>query len=553
MILSTLLHFFILSALNLSVLGSVFDLNPAKLEIKNILGNQYHVVTFKNTPTDNSYKANQGSASHRPQDPLFKTLSRELRPCTAIMEYYKSEFYRQGRDQRSSTEMSKHSSIPTSRGTKRQISDLNSEPEVLDVSHQQDDMSKLYQYIDDEILSYNFRVNSQEKKDQLRKTLLFILNDDYQGFLADKPNFLEVFCKNNCSIRKGFRHDMIPYYAVRFGASSFLTSSRSKLNRLDLNFGEALVMLVNTRPLSYLFKIMSSSFHAFIERKQFDEMKAAVQEQYPDLHFLDFLAIDMFCISRDEATIAISIINAQSENLKLSALTKLLNYQRTQVIIESFDFTRLNQISLKYPQYFSALNPETQFYLGLCAIVSNNTLAFESMISLAPNMLLIRNNIETRSVPIDSFYPTLFHAAVHFNKIDFIPLFMDLVPELVTFNENDKSNSPLDWAIHRKKFDILDAFYSYGFDPYAVKHSNAIFEDINSLQYCFFWSKTESFKYFLSKVGKQRALDDLFKLFGSKAAILKYTIKVTPPDIMAHMRLSNVLISEFDFDINSLI
>lgn len=369
----------------------------------------------------------------------------------------------------------------------------------------------LEKYIQAELSYYGYK--KAERRDSLRKTIEFIAKNDYEGFLAHEPVFEAAFKHGYHLFKRGpNKADYMMHYFVRFGATKFL-ESHSYMGRSadkDTNLESAYEHLIATKPLDVLFVFLKRGRHL----KDESVMKAisgAARKRYPDLHFLDYTVfeIDSSGLRSEQFESALKIFKAKTEKDKLKHLTELFNAFKDYIPGPHFSHARFLEVPFRYEEYFLSLDIELQYFLAKLAIVNGDLDKLTRIIELVPELATYNSE------------GNLFTYAVRMVQMQIIKFFMEIVPELVGVEADDKC-SPIGISIEYEKLSFLDVFESSGYDFSKEIHYEGSL--LSPIQIAFMLKKPRIFAYFLAKIGPDEALNQLMRYYGDRNKIMHHAM-----------------------------
>jgi hypothetical protein len=411
-------------------------------------------------------------------------------------------------------------------------------PEVLELSTSSND-SSIKSYIRAESLLYGF---SEEKDIRvLQKAIWFIANNDFSGFHCNLRLFKDMLGICPLSLERNGVRGYFAHYYIRFGATRFVDSNHPIIcsKHVELEFGEAFVFLAESKPIETVLRVLRYVYDK--NQQDLKNLVISIQNIHPDLHFLDYLAFEFRPINIKILTLAREILfDATEEEAKLNVLTRILDILVKDPPGAELEFVRLIEIPKRYPRYYMELSEEVRFFLVQLSVCIGDLDVFEMLIEMDPEFLL---RVSTRPIYFTLSSSNLFHFAVYYNQDHFVPFFMETIPELATAKVNG-STSAFDFALSLDRVRIVESM-----DPYQFTYAHRIIEFIfsmNAFQYSFMNRNPETFSYYLTKMTRNEAVDNLYNVFGGFEAILKHGLKRHDTH---KFRIARILVDQLGIDL----
>lgn len=398
-------------------------------------------------------------------------------------------------------------------------------------------------YVDLELIQYKFK-NIPARKDQIKKLIYFIYNNDRVGFDENETSFEQVF-KLKPHLLKRNKVNYLIHYIIRFGATNFVDMLQFKCGTISshlADIGEAFEYLVSTKDLDVIAQMISSP--KLFKEGDLKRLSAAVQQKYPNLNYLDYLVFEVIKKPCIEFNIALEIMYHSRVPGKFALLKNIVaeELNRTNLSNETLLHQRMVLIPRMFPSEFSSLHPEFKSYFARLAIVFDNFEIFEEIIE--QDHQLIAYISQNRFHYIDV---TFLHLAVHHSRVNFVEYILDIAPELALFSF-EESETALDLAISNDSSNMLQLFNAAGFTFEQTRLVEG--RHLNGFQYSFKKRCTKSFEFYLTKIGnKERALSFLLDQFGSRSNILKHCLGTSIA--FGSFSIVKLLATELDFDLTA--
>lgn len=443
--------------------------------------------------------------------------------------------YIEGEDVELSTKFSPSSSngtlTPTSRNHFVASSERSFKKIRQDIHIFEEDLES---YIQAEIKYCGF--SKAAKQIALRNVIEFIANNDYEGFLAYKYNFVNAFNFPYHLFKRGAsnKFDYMMHYIIRFGATNFIDSwsySR-RIASKESNIGDAFKHLIATKSVDVVIAFLRSGHHLNQENVM-NTINTEVKIRHPNLHFFDYIVfeLDLYSMRSVQFEIAVKIFESTSEEMKLCHLTEFLASSKRFMTGFHIKQTRLLEIPIRFEKYFMSLDIELQFYLAQLAILGNDLEKLTTIIELVPALASYNSNSGD----------TLFSYATRFigKYSQILQFFTDIVIELV----NEGENSPLLNSIKRDDVDNLKIYEAGGFDfTQKLQYKGQL---MTSIQLSFELRKLDTFNFLLNKIGAENVLDEFMQIYGSRNEIMSRAMRHISTDLVKILR------DKLGFDLNA--
>lgn len=367
-----------------------------------------------------------------------------------------------------------------------------------------------------------------EKRIALQKAIEFIALNDYVGYAAYEPEFEAVFGHKYHLFKRGpNRADYMMHYIIRFGATNFLKcyafTSRTSDNNSKIE--EAFEHLIATKPIEVVLKFIVAKKHLGVESVR-KAVSNAVKKRYPDLHFLDYIVFE----SNVYYEYALKIFEAESEEEKFARFTDFLKAMGNEVNQIIYCSARLLEIPFRYQEYFMGLDLNKRLFFAKAAIIYENIEALSKIFEIDSDLA------------VDTSENTLFAYAVAKQNANIIRFFMDVVPELATYEEYGKP-SPLAISVLEGYTYNLKAFEDCGIDlTQQISYKRTL---MTPIKLAFDQRMPKTFFYLVRRFGGDYANEQLLQFYGTKNEIMCHALRP-----IVSFGLAEILRDNLGFDFN---
>ena len=162
---------------------------------------------------------------------------------------------------------------------------------------------------------------------------------------------------------------------IYFGATNFVDTirNRPRFEFDEMNLGKAFKSLIDNKPIETFLTIFREC--GWMKEKDKKKVSELVKAKYPNLHPLDYMAIELPKVGLTTIVDILKILRAPTELEKLVELKDfLIRYHSNLYFDVQIDLALkvLLKIPLMYPEFFQSLPFASKMLLGKIAVVNDD-------------------------------------------------------------------------------------------------------------------------------------------------------------------------------------
>ena len=360
----------------------------------------------------------------------------------------------------------------------------------------------------------NSMFKTPEKKEQFKQTLTLISLNNCELFNEDLPSFKEYFKYDYGRIKKA-QEPLLVRYAIMFGSYNIMRDLdiRHPISEEILPYYN---YLIATKPFDIVLRILSAWDNPRYAPGVFETLKQAIINRHPDLpdyykYSFELLAAEYLNVNAFEK----HLINPPETVEDFEDLTRYFMSYSLITELANFLCNLVKDRSWLYGH--ASTSKSVKFFYIRAMLFKDDSEGLFHLLGLDCDMIFYIGESVSNS-NFSKYTSSLVYEALQFKSLNCLKALMLTFSELFTAN-HEKVPAPVKQIIsHPFDEPFYQLFEEGGFGPEFIYDFYG--SEMNLLQASFEFCNYTAFKYYISKVGNDRAREIIRSIWATDKAII---------------------------------